>query len=1764
MKEVCTALKRDAAHPDVPLAAVNFINTVGNVTKMDDVQLEGLIKEMVGAGAVNGILAALDAPALEADGVANSDSPEFAAAAMKALALLSRESPKALKEMLAGSAVDWAIHNLTDEKLKMNEAVVEASLKFLAALVEDPSDQSARADVVKKVVKAGAVDPSVMALFNHPDHKGIQEAGQNVIRLIVGPEAVASMVDTLRKNLAKLKLIEDPTATDVRMVEIPAMALAAFASYNADAIIQGGGVKALVELLKWATVQRNMPRQEEVLAACMVALKALAVEDDEESSANLFEWLAEEDGVSAVAAAVKKHPKLVSSAKTGIQLMGVLALSPNSHNELINNDGIEAAVGGLKRNNGDVGMNNATVQMYGRLALDPLGAAEVAGRGGVKALVDVLRKKAANDEFIQPAVSTFNLIVDAAQNSSPALATMRDQNILSGVITTMQDQPDKQVYEAGTRAIDALLNDEAVRIAVKELKKAAKGAEDGTMKKLDKLTSAQRVVGYISTADRFADRIVQLKGPAALVKALVSVYDMPESKTGRIECLTAGVEACGLLAGKVAASEYRGAVPVVLNLLPELRSPACLVCIDRFAHDDSNIGKVVSMGTIPEILAMIKESGDDPLIARPAFGALATLAKHQAACDAINAAYGADVTRDWLTYNLGDEKQEAAAVSALELLAALGADEKAGAALCADLRDTGALDNILAAIFESSRKPPPNLIAAALALAAVCTPDQENLMSTFVDTGRLRKLVDMYDTFGRDGDLAAPLHGTNAECKNLARNVITLHNNLRRADLHDEVEAEGIARLIDEIVALHPSLAGLIDGKQPNRMLADALRNLDARVQDSDDGGAANLDGLYKDVLEVNNCMAMEDALDETNGPWALASFSDALGKLKDVQKAFKKKDPEASLIIDGLNSLMVWDSDTATGLPFAGMVQELNGYFENGGDTSKKAMKLVGDLSSNFDVVHELANAGTVKEIADRFESLKTAAAASASASAGRRGTRRGSASLGTEGNVAQLNMMRVYTNLAPHVAGVMGTTDQVTPVTLYNASPESLILPALRKLAETEDGMGVIVSFAEGNVDGVNRNVELAALALLGELIAARGHGEEIDEMSPDLFMKMMGLAPKMMNNLSTADFDAFMKSLERQFLRPGFADELLAANPDFLKDLHAMLASGEREKVIVGSRIFKAFNNSLPINNTDHLLGKLEESQLNQLVANTVAPAHEAYGEGTLQNNLDALNAVVSVMEDKDCDAWNAMGLDETAYESLSPIVNAFARAEDDDGKAVFEAGIELLEALQEKHDITPEYDLDKTLGDNFAAVKAANCYDLYKNDADQLVFMMGGKESLTPPKEYHALMAALENMATCAEMSVGACGLVAEEQMKALCECLLKHACDATAALALAKLLNRLAENDKNLSNIAKFGGLEGIIQALIKNPENTPLLRVLIHLLEKFVKHDVFKEQIGSLDGCKALIMCLTTHCTPEFVAGKGGPAGGAADPAAPALESVRGDLNDHDVMMVAMLSLIANLAYNSHSNVERILAANGVEAMHLTLGAYDAHVKILEVAMCNFSNWMFADEDSKEVIGDRCTGDIINVIVRHSDEPALFKMTMRAIGNLSTVDENVRHIIHGGAITAIVEAMQSEQCSEDKGCQTIAIQVIGNMAAASEEVDLGSHDEDETVSAVIFRQGGAHAVLDAARSDMDDNGTKNAKHLSLSFLSTSPSHSLSIFPSFSRSLSLPLSLSLSLSLSRSLSLSLPLSLSLSLTPPARAPLPSIVLLHLRRYAPMRS
>ena len=140
--------------------------------------------------------------------------------------------------------------------------------------------------------------------------------------------------------------------------------------------------------------------------------------------------------------------------------------------------------------------------------------------------------------------------------------------------------------------------------------------------------------------------------------------------------------------------------------------------------------------------------------------------------------------------------------------------------------------------------------------------------------------------------------------------------------------------------------------------------------------------------------------------------------------------------------------------------------------------------------------------------------------------------------------------------------------------------------------------------------------------------------------------------------------------------------------------MLESGEKEKVVPASRLLDAFTKALPINEGPACLDALKDSRCNGVVASSVAPAFTEWGDTTLLHNLDSLLNCANAMGEQDAEGWNDMGLDAPAYEALREPINAFRRADaGSEGAEIYQTGLELLELLRAKHDITPEYDLAK---------------------------------------------------------------------------------------------------------------------------------------------------------------------------------------------------------------------------------------------------------------------------------------------------------------------------------------------------------------------------------------------------------------------------------------------------------------------------------------
>ena len=143
---------------------------------------------------------------------------------------------------------------------------------------------------------------------------------------------------------------------------------------------------------------------------------------------------------------------------------------------------------------------------------------------------------------------------------------------------------------------------------------------------------------------------------------------------------------------------------------------------------------------------------------------------------------------------------------------------------------------------------------------------------------------------------------------------------------------------------------------------------------------------------------------------------------------------------------------------------------------------------------------------------------------------------------------------------------------------------------------------------------------------------------------------------------------------------------------------------------------------------------------------------------------------------------------------------------------------------------------------------------------------------------------------------------------------------------------------------------------MQNPDNVTLLRLLLVLMERISRNDLYKEQIVVAGGVDVVVdIAIGRHVSQEDITLKS-------------------------------LSTLANLAFNSPSNIVAIMGKGGVKACEKSLQQWTAHQRILENAMCALSNLMFGSDENKLQIGQTCGDEITNIIRDHPSDVGLLKM----------------------------------------------------------------------------------------------------------------------------------------------------------------------------------
>lgn len=273
------------------------------------------------------------------------------------------------------------------------------------------------------------------------------------------------------------------------------------------------------------------------------------------------------------------------------------------------------------------------------------------------------------------------------------------------------------------------------------------------------------------------------------------------------------------------------------------------------------------------------------------------------------------------------------------------------------------------------------------------------------------------------------------------------------------------------------------------------------------------------------------------------------------------------------------------------------------------------------------------------------------------------------------------------------------------------------------------------------------------------------------------------------------------------------------------------------------------------------------------------------------------------------------------------------------------------------------------------------------------------------------------------------------------------------MSCAGIVNVLAALSLNEENALLLGELEGIlamIAAANAHPNDLVLLKSVLTLMERIARVGKFREVMAEKGGVDLIAnVAIGIHVELE------------------------------DICLLALMCS-TNLSVDSAQSVELMMQKGIVSSVEKALQSYPSHSRILQESMSVLTNLMFGSNENKLIIGQACGDEITGVIRDFPADTPLVKQALKALGNLSFCDENVRFIAEEHHATkAIVACMRAHATDEE--VQELAMDVFSNFAASNEgPVQRNSDGEivhtKDSIPSIILREAGCAQCISALKT----------------------------------------------------------------------------------------
>jgi len=1668
VESVLSALRATPHVEASSLEAVAFLEGLGTAEGTD-------LGDLVAKGAIPAVLGAMKAHPKNLDLQLNGS---------RCLVYLSY-SEGTVAEMVAAGALPLCLANLSAAR----KDVVLTTLYLLTSVSLVKENKEALATL-------GGTEMLLTALATYSSEDAVKETAQELLSGVVGAEQVA---DNIKAFASKVEAaIKSRSKTDMAALAVMANRLAGLAATQefAELMLKADGVRHLVSAMDSIAKAGNLPEAEVVLAAIGNALFTLShvLHDDPVLSSAL----ATAETVAGVANAIKAAPKLAKHVINAVRFIDRIAANPNLMTVLADNGVVEALAAAMRANLTDVQVSSLCVGSMLSMASTDAGALQVAKHGGTRQVIATVHANSGTPGFSEPMEKCLALLQRVAMTGEGAEALAKQGAVEAVIVATEAltrttrrlpgvagsaggdaapgegapaaagagagaaptanagggggrpvsmrvpgfGGPSAAVQAAALAAsakvLSRLLTADDAETAIAELKELATAAGKGRLAKGDVMLPILGKVGHLATVAAFAETLVRGGAAGSLTAIAATVFtklddskpedaDLKQSALASILKALAGMSKVGLGADAPTVSAIVGraleAGRALLEGLEVIRNLA--------ASSEASAAALLADGrTLAQVITALRENQRSPDVATACFHALAALASHDSTAPVVAGSAALALVSAWIDDNLEDASRETVEAALLALSAMARSPPHAAALLAGGAVEL--IKAVLVKVCQEGETPAPTVLAASVGMLKRLGTSPAAI-ATITTAGGLRRVLRAmasHAEYMADESVAgsvlefiaevAAAPGTAEELAAVgAQELVLAGMTLNGAS--DRVTKAGAAALQQLGVAADASKAALAE-----------VASLCAAIEAA--GGNATPEQLAKlgdAVQRLGNLLAIEGATD----PAALEANLHTLADAVALMAASDLTAPDVlAAAVQTVARLVEQATNSGSAAPGTAAADAVNVVMDvmclhaHHGAVRDATVHALGSLASTAAGLKAISDSGGLKTISDvakrnagdaKLQKIVDDCMGRVAGSVSKNAVemvaaKGGSTALAAVVEAASADMAQLSTVLCSIVA-VEGGDEALYEVVGETATTPELMAETLRVLRDKVDSAGSILTIP-GNakrLQGLTKTLG-AALSAQASLTPAS------DQRSK---MQALRMAENTLTLLARMEFDS--SGADAFFRNNGVASmlSLLSANFDDEDTVAKIVSimSGAMEHASPEHAKVMALTG-----NMGAVVGVLKMYQGNNSIAAGALKIMTATARtlGAEASGIDAESMrLASAVGDSESGKGSAevqaalTGL-QTAFSSRMASVEA-ATAAMKNGLAQATAAMAAIGSVQE--------------------LTAPDGRKYYYDAAT-------GVTTWEAPEAFAALKVAMATVSEVAEKQTEENVAAADkDSIGSLLHVLQTHVRNPELATQAALALATLASNAVNAELIVASGGIEAAIAAIQTNPDNVALLRVLVILMERISRNDAYKQQIVSKGGLDLIIsLALQRHVAQEEICNKS-------------------------------LSTIANLAFNSEPNIAIIMAKNGVKAIEKALQTWPQQPRIMENAMCALSNLMYGSEENKLVIGQTCGDEVTKIIRDHIKDANLFKMAMRALGNLAYCDENIRFIVEGNNATkAIVAGMRAHPADEE--ALQLAMEVIGNFASLEEappELDEDGNEIDpkDSIAVIILRDAGCAEIL---------------------------------------------------------------------------------------------